>query len=124
MIEDGDLAGELFQVPDRWWGFEANGRENHPGACVGYDQRGFRVTLLKGTDPRSARYRETHVIVDPDQSNQLLKRTAFAIKPVIESARKVSQLRGKRLIGTLAKLHLNEMRQELIRLFGDGNKHG
>ena len=117
MIEDGDLVGELYRVPDDWWGFTAFGRENHPGACVGYGQRGYQVTLLKGTDPRSARYGETHVLVDVDKSNQLLKRTAFAIKPVMKPARKVSLLRHDRLIGTLGAGDLAKMQSELVRLF-------
>ncbi len=33
MIDEGELIGELFQVPDKWWGFEAFGRMDHPGAC-------------------------------------------------------------------------------------------
>ena len=28
MIDDGDLAGDLFQIPDKWWGFEAFGRRS------------------------------------------------------------------------------------------------
>jgi len=119
MIEDGDLAGDLFQVPDKWWGFEAIGRENHPGACVGYDRRGYQVTLLKGTDPRSARYAEVHVYVEPDASNRLLKTTAFAIKPILRPARKVQLLRGERWIGKLGQADLNEMQSELVRLFGE-----
>ncbi len=119
MIEDGELAGELFQVPDKWWGFEAMGRENHPGACVGYDKRGYQVTMLKGTDPRSARYAIAHVYVDPDPSNRLLKTTAFAIKPISKPARKVQLLRGERLIGTLEQADLRLMQSELVRLFGE-----
>jgi hypothetical protein len=95
------------------------GRENHPGACVGYDKRGYQVTMLKGTDPRSARYAIAHVYVDPDPSNRLLKTTAFAIKPISKPARKVQLLRGERLIGTLEQADLRLMQSELVRLFGE-----
>lgn len=118
MIEDGELAGEIFQVPDKWWGFEAFGRVDHPGACVGYVPPGFKATLLQGTDPKSARYNEVHVYVDNDHNNRLLKRTAFKIKPQYFSARRVAMLVDDR-IGKLSSSDLGRMRSELVRLFGE-----
>ena len=124
MIDDGDLAGDLFQVPDKWWGFEAFGRSNHPGACVGYVPPGFNVTMLKGTDPFSARYGEVHVLVQNDSTNGLLKPTAFAIKPRSFSARRIALL-GDERIGQLSPSDLDRMRSELVRLFGAGDEnHG
>jgi hypothetical protein len=120
MIEDGDFAGDLFQVPDDWWGFEAFGRSDHPGACVGYVPPGFKVTLLKGTDPRSARYDEVHVVVVNDRVNGLLKPTSFSIKPRQFSARKIACLADKR-IGRLSDSDLTRLRSELVRLFGAGD---
>ena len=119
MIEDGELLGDLLKVPDKWWGFEAFGRENHPGACVGYDGSGYQVTMLKGTDTQAARYASVHVFVKPDDSNRLLKTTAFAIKPFCKSARKVRLLREDRFIGKLADSDLANMQSELLRLFGE-----
>lgn len=29
-----ELPGTIYAVPDRWWGFHAVGREDHPGACI------------------------------------------------------------------------------------------
>ena len=117
MIEDGELVGDLFQVPDNWWGFDAVGRHDHPGACVGYVPPGFKVTMLKGTDLRSARYGETQVVVEADASNGLLKTTSFAIKPRLFSARRVALLEDDR-IGTLSRVDLQRMQSELVRLFG------
>ena len=118
MIEAGELVGNLFQVPDKWWGFEAFGRKNHPGACVGYVPPGFKATLLKGTDPKSARYHDVHVVVDCDNLNGLKKPTAFAIKPLYFSVRKVALLKDVR-IGQLASSDLGKMQSELLRLFGE-----
>jgi len=122
MIDDGDLAGDLFQVPDNWWGFEAFGRSDHPGACVGYVSPGFKVTMLKGTDPRSARYDEVHVLVKNDSTNGLLKPTSFAIRPLPFSARRIALLCDER-IGELSPGDLERMRSELVRLFALGDEN-
>ncbi|MEM6468484.1 MAG: hypothetical protein AAF802_02865 [Planctomycetota bacterium] len=119
MVGEGVLLGDLLRVPDKWWGFEAMGRKNHPGACVGYDQRGFQVTMLKGTDTHSARRDETHVYVQPDDDNGLTKTTAFAIKPYCGSARRVSTFKHDRYLGRLAKDDLQAMQAVLCRLFDD-----
>lgn len=116
MIEDGELVGDLYRVPDRWWGFEAFGRDNHPGVCIGYLPSRFKVNLLKGTDCRSARYTVVQIVVNPDESNGLLKPTSFSIKPYPFSARKILNLRDEKL-GVLAERDLDLMRAELIRLF-------
>lgn len=116
MIDDGDLAGEIFQIPDKWWGFVAPGRIDHPGACVGYVPPGYRVTMLKGTDPRAARYDQVHVMVRNDSTNGLLKPTAFAIKPYDFPAPKIACLTDK-YIGQLSAVDLERMRSELVRLF-------
>lgn len=116
MIESGELVGDLFQVPDTWWGFEAFGRDNHPGACVGYVPGGFKATLLKGTDPRSARYDDTQVLVQPSERNGLSKVTSFAIRPKYLSARRLSLLVDEQ-IGQLDLDDLAKMQSELLRLF-------
>lgn len=124
MIDDGELVGDLFKVPDKWWGFEAFGRSDHPGACVGYVPPGFSVTMLKGTDLCSARYKEVHVVVQNDATNGLLKPTAFAINPREFSAPKIARLTD-RLIGRLSPADLERMRSELVRLFvSKEDKHG
>jgi len=116
MIASGEFVGDLFQVPDSWWGFEAFGRDNHPGACVGYVSNGFKATLLKGTDPRSARYGDVQVLVQPSERNRLLKPTSFGIRPKYFSARRLSLLVDEQ-IGELDTDDLAKMQSELLRLF-------
>ena len=116
MINDGDLVGNLYRFPDKWWGFEAFGRDDHPGACVGYDDTGFRVTMIKGTDTRAAHYGSVTIVVQNTTENGLLKPTAFAIKPREFSTRRVELLTDK-LIGRLSQSDLERIQSELIRLF-------
>ena len=33
-----ELEGSMYMLPDRAWGFRAEGREDHPGACVSRDK--------------------------------------------------------------------------------------
>ncbi len=77
--------------------------------------------MLKGTDPRSARYDEVHVLVVNDRSNGLLKPTSFSIKPRQFSARKIACLAGRR-IGSLSDSDLARLQSELVRLFGGGDE--
>ncbi len=113
------MLGNLYQVPDKWWGFESHGRENHPGACVNMVSA-HKVNMLKGTDPRSRDYKLVHVEVDPDGSNRLLKRTAFAIKPHPKSLRKIQLLHDERYIGELSDAHIQQMQGALEKYFVDG----
>ena len=117
MLDEGELVGEIFQFPDAWWGFDAAGRSDHPGACVGYSKRGFNVTMLKGTDEKAARFRIPQVVVAPSHENGLLKHTSFAIEPRTYSASKLYVLSDVR-IGRLSHEDLEAMRIELNRQFG------
>lgn len=119
MNEDVELLGSLFSIPDRWWGFEAVGRVEHPGACVGFSKNGYKVSMLKGTDPRSARFHEVSIVIDQDESNGLKKPTAFSIKPHYFSASRMKLL-DDRHIGRLTPTDLQRLQSELVRLFGPG----
>jgi hypothetical protein len=114
---DRELVGSIYGVPDRWWGFDVVGRDKHPGACVNRIAASEKVQLLKGTDPKSARYQVSQVLVEPDETNHLSKATSFAIRPFVFSARRVAQLHFNRLIGALRHDDLQRMREELARLF-------
>ena len=116
-ISNSELVGSILEIPDHWWGFEAFGRENHPGACVGFSENFYKAKMLKGTDPRSSRFNQVVVIIDNDQINGLKKPTAFAIKPFLFSVRKVQLLEDRR-IGKLTDSDLQRVQSELIRLFG------
>src|SRR5436190_23771109 len=77
-----DLPGSIYMVPDKFCGFEAVGRIDHPGACVFCDVPGGSATLVKGTDLFAARPgRHEVLVVDPSSDNGLRKATAFAIVP-------------------------------------------
>jgi len=114
------MVGNIYQVPDKkWWGFEAEGRKDHPGACAGM-ATAHKVNLIKGTDPKSADYNLVQVVVAPDSSNNLLKTTSFGIKPFPKSVRKIQTELSEKLIGTLANDDLEKMQKALEKYFTDG----
>jgi hypothetical protein len=113
-----DLPGSIYMVPDKFWGFEAVGRIDHPGACVFCDVSGGSATLVKGTDLFSARGgRHEILIVDPSAGNGLLKPTAFAIAPRLFKIRRVALLHFDRRLGALETEHLTYLQEQLLRLF-------
>lgn len=113
------MIGNLYQVPDKWWGFEAVGRKDHPGACVSMASA-HRVNLFKGTDPRSADFNLVQIEVEPDDSNNLLKTTSFGVKPYQQNARKVGLLQGEKFIGVLVEADQIAMQAALEKYFSDG----
>jgi hypothetical protein len=117
-IPKEELLGSVLQIPDRWWGFEAVGRADHPGVCVGFSGNFYKAKMVKGTDTKSARYNQVVVIIDDDESNGLKKPTAFAIKPECYSVRRLQLLEDRR-IGRLTPADLQRLQAELIRLFGE-----
>lgn len=112
-----ELIGRLLMVPDSWWGFRAEDRDEHPGACVACSPCGFHSTLLKGTDPVSGRYGIVQVLIEPSESNGLRKSTSFAIRPICHSTRKVSCLIHDRTIGTLDSEDLLRLQIQLAECF-------
>src|SRR4051794_37937701 len=52
---DDELPGTIFAVPDTHWGFEAVGREDHPGICTDCRLEGMQATLVKGRDAATDR---------------------------------------------------------------------
>jgi hypothetical protein len=118
-----DLPGSIYMVPDKFWGFEAVGRIDHPGACVFCDVSGGSATLVKGTDLVSARPARTEIlVVDPSPANGLLKPTAFAIAPRLFRIRRVALLHINRRLGALETDHLAYLRAQLLRLFPEEPK--
>ncbi|SRR6266542_2084858 len=112
-----DLPGSIYMVPDKFWGFEAVGRIDHPGACVFCDVSGGSATLVKGTDLFSARGGHEILIVDPSVANGLAKPTAFAIAPRLFKLRRVALLHFDRRLGALETEHLTYLQEQLLRLF-------
>jgi len=116
-----EQVGSVIGVPDRWWGFEAEGRESHPGACVTELADGRQFNLLKGSDAtRKTKYHRTEVILEPNDSNGLSKLTAFSLRPRPIRRRKLDLFCLDRLLGRLTDEELNQLRSEMLRTFGAG----
>lgn len=115
----GELEGSVYMVPDRLWGFRAEGREHHPGACVRCDVPARLAFLFKGTDLASARpSRFLYVNVEPSPQNGLDKPTAFAIDPRrirLHVLRNLHQ--GRECIGRLEDHYFLAMRRHFETLF-------
>jgi hypothetical protein len=111
--------GRIFAVPDAWWGFEAAGREDHPGACVQERPKTREWILLKGTaaDGR-AKYYKTEVLIVPSDTNGLLKNTLFSLKPRPFRSHKLKNLVPSRVMGHLSEVDLQRLLGEMIRQFG------
>jgi hypothetical protein len=118
-----ELEGSVYMVPDRIWGIQAEGREDHPGACVRCDLVARLTFLNKGTDVRSARpSRFLYVTVEPSPQNGLSKPTAFALDPRRVRLHVLRCLhQGREWLGRLEDHHFRAMRQHfdgLLQLLG------
>ena len=83
---DTALPGMVFAVPDRLWGFEAVGREDHPGICTAARPGTGQATLVKGQDAATDRApHRTRFVVEPSLMNGLRKTTSFELSPRIMS---------------------------------------
>jgi hypothetical protein len=115
---DEDLPGTIFAVPDWHWGFEAIGREDHPGICTAYYVAAMEATLVKGRDAATDRGPErTRFVVDASQVNGLRKRTSFQLVPARRSLRQVRLLFTNRRMGTLEKDLFDELKERMSKLF-------
>ena len=120
-VENPGRAGSVFMVPDKWWGFQAVGRDSHPGACVMEAEGGRKIQLLKGTDGmRKERYQKSQFIVQPSDSNGLKKRTAFSLEPRLFRRNKINVLYPDRLLGRLSEAELSDLRTAMLRALGTG----
>jgi hypothetical protein len=120
-----ELEGSVYMVPDKLWGFRAEGREDHPGACVRCDVAARLTFLNKGTDVESKRPdRFVYEEVQPSTHNGLSKPTAFALDPRRIRLHKLRNLhQGREWLGRLEEHHFRGMRQHfdgLLQLFGRG----
>jgi hypothetical protein len=115
---DAELPGTIFRVPDRHWGFEAMGREDHPGVCTACVPETLQATLVKGRDAATDRGpARTRFLVDPTDSNGLVKRTAFELVPRRQSLRRVRLLYTNRRMGALEPDLFDELCRRLTALF-------
>jgi hypothetical protein len=116
--DDDELPGTIFAVPDRWWGFEAVGREDHPGLCTACRPEAWQVTLVKGRDAATDRGNPClRFVVERTRQNGLLKATAFELAPLYRPLRRVRLLYANRRMGFLEAETFGELRRRLTALF-------
>ena len=98
-----ELERSVYMVPDQLWGFRAEGREDHPGACVRCDVAARLTFLNKGTDAECMRPdRFVYETVQPSTQNGLSKPTAFALDPQRIRLHKLRNLhQGREWLGCL-----------------------
>ena len=115
---DTALPGTVFAVPDRLWGFEADGRKDHPGICTAARPGTIHATLVKGQDAATDRNpHQTRFVVEPSQMNGLRKTTSFELVPRIKSLRRVRDLFPDRRMGKLEPATFGKLRRRLAQLF-------
>ena len=113
-----ELPGTVYSVPDKFWGFEAVGREDHPGICMACNASQRQASLIKGTDARTTRWHSVgRVLVDPTPSNGLVKTTAFELAPRLFRLRRVVLLHDDRRMGKLDPPDFDRLKRELDRVF-------
>lgn len=114
-----DHLGRIFAVPDKWWGFSAVGRDEHPGACVQQSPVTSDWILLKGTGAENKdRIRPTEMLVSPSEKNCFLKDTVFDLKPRPFRSHKLRNLVRDRLKGELDQEDLVRLQSGMVRQFG------
>jgi len=117
--ETDEVVGVVFAVPDKWWGFEAEGREDHPGACVRERMVTQEFELLKGTGAENkTKYRRSELVVAVSETNGLQKLTLFSLKPRPFRKHRVRNLTPERVMGRLSDDDLNRLQSAMVRLFG------
>jgi hypothetical protein len=115
---DNELPGTVFAVPDRLWGFNAVGREDHPDICTEARPETINATLVKGRDAATDRgHPRTRFVVEPSLINGLRKMTSFELVPRTMSLRHVRLLVLDRRMGKLEPNLFAKLRQRLVNLF-------
>ena len=118
-MDDETHLGRVFAVPDKWWGFEAVGREDHPGACVQELPATREWILLKGTGAEDrTKYHATESVIAPTAENGLFKLTVFSLRPRPFRNKKLANLIQERVMGMLCADELQQLRSGMIRQFG------
>jgi hypothetical protein len=117
------LPGSVFRVPDKFWGFEAVDRVEHPGLCTSCPPRiPGKAEMLKGTGALSASWRPTY-FVEPSTSNGLKKWTAFELVPFRFPIRRVQLMHPQRWMGRLDDEDFRAIQRELERIFPAWRRH-
>lgn len=118
--DSDDLLGCVFAVPDKWWGFDAEGRDHHPGACVQELPAKRSFVLLKGTGAENkTKYYANELVVAATATNGLAKLTVFSLKPWPFREHKVRNLVPERVMGRLSENDLTRLQTAMVRQFGN-----
>lgn len=112
-----ELPGSVYMVPDKFWGFQAIGRDDHPGACTRCDAAAALAILVKGSDIAGLRGLHGYLVIGPTRDNGLKKPTAFALQPRPFRLRRVLLMHPNRRIGQLDADDALRLQRELERLF-------
>ncbi len=113
------LPGNVYFVPDKFWGFRAVGRDDHPGVCLFCFAECNSVMMSKGTGASSKAMNrsENPYLVFPTKKNGLTKETAFDLVPKRFRLHRVLLLEPERKIGELDEADRKAMQDELRRIF-------
>jgi len=113
--------GVLLAVPDKYWGFRALGRSDHPGLMIGEiggagDSR--HLFAFKGTHAEGAMRFYNQLLVAPDAENGLTKETVFLLEPRRLPRRAALLMHADRRMGRLCAEDESRLASELLRILG------
>jgi hypothetical protein len=111
-----ELAGAVFMVPNRHWGFGSLTSDDHPGACVQHRSGAREGTLVKGTDADNVRNSRKYYCVSPTAENGLRKHTGFELLPRYFRWHRLRLYYPERYLGRLDSSVLHGLCTELGRL--------
>ena len=113
------IPGSLYAVPDKFWGFRAVGRRDHPGACLFCYADRNAALLSKGTDSRGgvAKNLDQPYHVLPSEKNGLNKPITFDLVPKRFRLKRVLLMEPDRKMGDLESADLKAMQNEYRRIF-------
>jgi hypothetical protein len=118
LLEPNDAEGAILWIPDKTWGFEAAGRDRHPGVIVNTRIAPNQVAAHKGVgDQPSGKMRAAMLTVHPSVRNGLGKKTLFELTPRnLRLNRVMDLLRDKnRWCGRLEDELLRQLRRGVCR---------
>ena len=119
---ENDLPRTIYAVPDKFWEFEAFGRESHPGACVQANMHEQLAVLVLGSDFN--RRSVSHVLIQPSHENGLTKETAFGLEPKSFALRKIGLLHFDRKLGILSTEDHEKLLTALAYQFREDSEEG
>ncbi len=99
---DEEFPASIFAVPDKFWGFYAAGRVDHPGVCVDCHPADGTARLVQGRDAATRRGSRLRVVtIEPTRGNGLTKPTAFELTPRVMPLHRVRLLYPERYMGRM-----------------------